>query len=66
MISSPLEGETDDANFCAVNLINEELVVDGTSVSLFFRDTNAVEYQLYRLRGVNTDTGLSHCEQLIV
>ncbi len=56
-------GEKGDDQLCAVILVNEGVKVVGTSVSLFFRGSEAVNSYLCRLRSVDTDTGYTSCEK---
>ena len=61
-IATILIGEKNDKEFCAVHLVNEGLIIKGTSASLFFRGTNAVDSYRCRLRSVSRDTGFTSCK----
>ena len=62
------KGESDDEDFCAVHLIDEGVVVEGNTASLFFKGTNAVSSYLCRLKGPKgvIGTGFQPCEFLYV
>ncbi|XP_064398468.1 sushi domain-containing protein 2-like isoform X2 [Halichondria panicea] len=47
-------GESGDEQFCAVHLINEGVIVDGRTASIFFKGTEAVDSYLCKLSSLDS------------